>query len=73
MAQRTERAARELKRLFFKLAEQRRDFAKELLPYAHRLGGASVADGTRSGGGGNGQRKCLIRKKEVGGGGGSRK
>jgi uncharacterized protein (TIGR02284 family) len=39
--------ARELKRLFFRLAEQRREFAQELLPYAQRLGGASVADGTR--------------------------
>jgi uncharacterized protein (TIGR02284 family) len=39
--------ARELTRLFFRLAEQRREFAKELLPYAQRLGGASAADGTR--------------------------
>jgi len=36
----------ELKRLFLRLAEQRRDFASELLPFAQRLGGASVGDGT---------------------------
>lgn len=35
-----------IKRLFLKLAEQRREFANELLPHAQRLGGASVADGT---------------------------
>jgi uncharacterized protein (TIGR02284 family) len=35
-----------LKRLFLRLAEQRRNFAIELLPYAQRLGGASVGDGT---------------------------
>ena len=38
--------APELKRLFLRLAEQRRDFAGELLPFAQRLGGASVGDGT---------------------------
>ena len=38
--------SRELKRLFYRLAEQRRAFANELLPHAHRLGGASTADGT---------------------------
>jgi uncharacterized protein (TIGR02284 family) len=37
----------ELQRLLFRLAEQRRDFANELLPHAQRLGGASPADGTR--------------------------
>ena len=36
----------ELKRLFLRLAEQRRNFAGELLPHAQRLGGASVGDGT---------------------------
>jgi uncharacterized protein (TIGR02284 family) len=36
----------ELKRLFLRLAEQRRSFANELLPHAQRLGGGSVADGT---------------------------
>jgi uncharacterized protein (TIGR02284 family) len=36
----------ETKRLLLRLAEQRRDFANELLPHAQRLGGASVADGT---------------------------
>jgi uncharacterized protein (TIGR02284 family) len=35
-----------LKRLFLRLADQRRDFANELLPHAQRLGGASEADGT---------------------------
>jgi uncharacterized protein (TIGR02284 family) len=39
-------SSRELRRLFLRLAEQRRDFANELLPYAQRLGGPSVADGT---------------------------
>jgi uncharacterized protein (TIGR02284 family) len=39
--------APELRGLFLRLAEQRRDFASELLPYAQRLGNASVADGTR--------------------------
>jgi uncharacterized protein (TIGR02284 family) len=39
--------APELRRLFLRLAEQRHDFASELLPYAQRLGGASVGDGTR--------------------------
>ena len=38
--------APELKRLFVKLAEQRRDFANDLLPFAQRLGGASEGDGT---------------------------
>ena len=38
--------SRELKRLFYRLAEQRRAFADELLPHAQRLGGASTADGT---------------------------
>jgi uncharacterized protein (TIGR02284 family) len=36
----------ELKRLFHRLAEQRRAFAADLLPHAQRLGGASVLDGT---------------------------
>ena len=36
----------EVKRLFLRLAEQRRSFADELLPHAQRLGGASPADGT---------------------------
>ena len=36
----------ELKKLFLKLAEQRSEFAAELLPHAQRLGGTSVADGT---------------------------
>ena len=38
--------SQELKRLFMRLAEQRRSFADELLPYAQRLGGGSAADGT---------------------------
>ena len=38
--------SQELKRLFYRLAEQRRAFANELLPHAQRLGGASTADGT---------------------------
>jgi uncharacterized protein (TIGR02284 family) len=36
----------ELKHLFYRLAEQRREFAQELLPHAQRLGGTAVADGT---------------------------
>jgi uncharacterized protein (TIGR02284 family) len=36
----------EMKRLFDRLAEQRHEFAEELLPHAHRLGGAADADGT---------------------------
>jgi uncharacterized protein (TIGR02284 family) len=36
----------ELKRLFYRLADQRRAFTDELLPHAQRLGGASTADGT---------------------------
>jgi uncharacterized protein (TIGR02284 family) len=37
---------RELKRVFLRLAEQRHEFAAELLPHAQRLGGAAVSDGT---------------------------
>jgi len=36
-----------LKYLFYTLAEQRRDFAQELLPHAERLEGAAVPDGSR--------------------------
>jgi uncharacterized protein (TIGR02284 family) len=36
----------EIKRLFDRLADQRHEFAEELLPHAHRLGGAAEADGT---------------------------
>lgn len=36
----------ELRRLFLRLAEQRKSFADDLLPHAQRLGGASVSDGT---------------------------
>ena len=36
----------ELKHLFYRLAEQRREFAEELLPHAQQLQGAPVADGT---------------------------
>lgn len=36
----------ELQRLFLQLANQRRDFANDLLPHAQRLGGASEAAGT---------------------------
>jgi uncharacterized protein (TIGR02284 family) len=36
----------ELKHLFYRLAEQRREFAQELLPHAQRLEGAAVPDGT---------------------------
>lgn len=36
----------DLKRLFHRLAEQRREFAQELLPHAQGLEGAAVADGT---------------------------
>ena len=36
----------ELRRLFLRLAEQRRAFAEDLLPHAQRLGGAAVTDGT---------------------------
>ena len=36
----------EVKRLFFRLADQRREFAEELLPHAHRLGGPAESDGT---------------------------
>lgn len=35
-----------LKHLFYRLAEQRREFAQELLPHAHRLEGTAVAEGT---------------------------
>lgn len=35
-----------LKRMFERLADQRRDFAAELLPHAQRLGGANVHEGT---------------------------
>jgi uncharacterized protein (TIGR02284 family) len=38
--------SQELKRLFLRLAEQRRSFADELLPHAQRLGGGCVNDGT---------------------------
>lgn len=38
----------ELKRLFLRLAEQRRSFAADLLPHAERLGGAAVGDGTNA-------------------------
>lgn len=45
------RAARKpaLKRLFYALAEQRREFAQELLPHAECLEGAAVTDGSRLG------------------------
>jgi uncharacterized protein (TIGR02284 family) len=36
----------EMKRLFNRLAEQRHEFAEELLPHAHRLGGTAETDGT---------------------------
>ena len=36
----------EMRRLFYRLAEQRRQFAEDLLPHAHRLGGAADTDGT---------------------------
>jgi uncharacterized protein (TIGR02284 family) len=39
----------ELKRLFIETARQRMLFAAELLPYAHRLGGETDADGTTRG------------------------
>ena len=35
-----------LKRLFYSLAEQRREFARELLPYAQGLEGVAGADGS---------------------------
>jgi uncharacterized protein (TIGR02284 family) len=38
--------APELKRLFLRLAEQRHEFAADLLPHAQRLGGAADSDGT---------------------------
>jgi uncharacterized protein (TIGR02284 family) len=38
--------APELRRLFLKLANQRHEFADELLPHAQRLGGANAGDGT---------------------------
>jgi uncharacterized protein (TIGR02284 family) len=37
----------ETKRLFYQLAEQRHQFAEDLLPHAQRLGGAAETDGTR--------------------------
>jgi uncharacterized protein (TIGR02284 family) len=37
----------EMRRLFYRLAEQRHEFAEELLPHAYRLGGAAEADGSR--------------------------
>jgi uncharacterized protein (TIGR02284 family) len=36
----------EVKRTFLRLAQQRHEFAEELLPHAYRLGGAADADGT---------------------------
>jgi uncharacterized protein (TIGR02284 family) len=36
----------EMKRMFLRLAEQRHEFAEDLLPHAYRLGGAAEADGT---------------------------
>jgi uncharacterized protein (TIGR02284 family) len=36
----------EKKRLFLRLAEQRHEFAADLLPHAQRLGGAADVDGT---------------------------
>jgi uncharacterized protein (TIGR02284 family) len=39
----------ELKRLLLRLAEQRHDFAEELLPHAYRLGGANASDGSSMG------------------------
>lgn len=45
IAARTVKTA-ELKHLFYKLAEQRREFAQELLPHAQQLEGTPVADGT---------------------------
>ncbi|MBI2187766.1 MAG: PA2169 family four-helix-bundle protein [Acidobacteria bacterium] len=36
----------EMKGLFVRLAQQRHEFADALLPYAHRLGGATDGDGT---------------------------
>ena len=42
----TEVKSPELKRLFLRLADQRREFAADLLPHAQRLGGAAVMDGT---------------------------
>jgi uncharacterized protein (TIGR02284 family) len=36
----------EVKRLFFRLADQRHEFAEELLPHARRLGGPAEVDGT---------------------------
>lgn len=38
--------SKETRRLFLRLASQRREFAEELLPYAYRLGGATTTDGT---------------------------
>lgn len=39
----------ELRTLFLRLADQRREFADALLPHAQRLGGADVHDGTNAG------------------------
>jgi uncharacterized protein (TIGR02284 family) len=39
----------ELKRLFLRLAEQRRRFAGTLLPFAQQLGGPPAGDGTTAG------------------------
>jgi uncharacterized protein (TIGR02284 family) len=36
----------EMRRLFYRLAEQRHEFVEELLPHAYRLGGPAEADGT---------------------------
>ena len=36
----------ELKHVFYRLAEQRREFAQELLPHARRLEGTEAGDGT---------------------------
>ena len=36
----------ETKRLFLRLADQRHEFAEDLLPHANRLGGAADGDGT---------------------------
>lgn len=41
--------SKEVRRLLLRIAEQRRSFADELLPYAQRLGGESATDGTAAG------------------------
>jgi uncharacterized protein (TIGR02284 family) len=39
----------DVKALFFEIAAQREHFIRELLPHAHRLGGATETDGTVAG------------------------